>query len=291
MKNNVVHVDFSNGFGNNLFQYIYARLIADAHGSNLSVSLNRKGGYAKKEFSKLGIKLKGHPHPKAIKISDKKASLKFLAKRFNSSNFHLHGYFENYNLYKDNIDKIKTWFPPIKEKNKDDLVFHLRLGDRLFYHETYNPNFKIDASKYVDAINQFDFDRLRIVTDMKDWKMLSKADLENMKFHRGGLGGKDIIKSAIGINDIQIALNHFNSIYDALSRFNPIVRCNYGVADDFGYIRSFDKILFQHGTMCWWASMLSDASRVSVYEHWRPQKGKKNKNLSQVKLSAWKHWS
>lgn len=289
MKNNVVSVDFSNGFGNNLFQYIYARLIADTHGSKLSVSLKDKN--TKNEFAKLGIRLKQYACPGAIKISDKKASLKFIEKRFNASNFKLHGYFENYNLYENHFDKIKTWFPKIDKINDSDLVFHLRLGDRLFYHETHNPNFRIDASKYLNAIKQFNFDKLHIVTDMQDWKRLSQEDLEQMKFHRGGRGGKDIIGSSIGIDSIKVALEYFNSIYDALCQFDPIVRCNHSVAEDFSYIRSFDKILFQHGTMGWWASMLSEASRVSVYEHWRPQKGKKNKNLSQVNLSTWNHWS
>ncbi len=291
MKNNVVSIDFSNGFGNNLFQYIYARLIAESHGSKISVSKLGRRKYDQEAFSKLGIEFKTLACPGPIKINDKKASLKFLQKRFKSSNFLLHGYFEKYELYTNYIDRIKTWFPKVEKRNNNDLVFHLRLGDRLFYHETHNPNFKIDASKYLNAINQFDFDKLHIVTDMQDWKRLSKADLEKMKFHRGEKGGSGIIGTGIGIKDIQIAVDHFNSIYDALCHFEPIVRYGHNVADDFNYIRSFDKILFQHGTMGWWASMLSEASEVSVYKHWRPQKGKKNKNLSQVKLSTWHHWS
>jgi len=114
MNNNVVSIDFSNGFGNNLFQYIYARLIAEAHGSKLSVSKIGRQKYNKKAFSKLGINLETLPCPKAIKINDKKASLKFLEKRFNSSNFHIHGYFENCEFYANYIDKIKTWFPKMK---------------------------------------------------------------------------------------------------------------------------------------------------------------------------------
>lgn len=244
--------------------------MAEKENYELTVSFGNRSKCSKDVFRKLGINLKeGKPLKSTINLS---------------------GYFEDYNLYIDHIDKIKTWFPKIENRNNNDLVFHLRLGDRLFYKETHSPNFKIKPSQYLNAINQFDFDKLHIVTDMKDWKRLSKNDLMGMEFHRGGCGGQNIIGTDIGIKDISVAVDYFNSIYDTLCDFNPTVRYGSNVADDFSYIRSFDKILFQHGTMSWWASMLSDASQVKVYKHWRPQKGKNNKNLSQVPLLNWEHW-
>ena len=58
----------------------------------------------------------------------------------------------------------------------------------------------------------------------------------------------------------------------------------------FNFIRSFDKILFKNSTFSWWASVLSDASRVGVFGPWKPDKGKKNKNLGQADFPGWFSW-
>lgn len=50
------------------------------------------------------------------------------------------------------------------------------------------------------------------------------------------------------------------------------------------------QILFQHGTMAWWAATLSHASRVGVYGPWRPTKGAKNKNLGRTDFPGWYSW-
>lgn len=288
----IIKVTFTNGFGNNLFQYIYARLLSSKHNGRVSVNVRKFASYSVGVFKKLGIDIVNikFPNLKTIRVRDRDASVKFYGDEFDNCNFNLKGYFEDYKLYIDDREEIKSWFLPVKKYNNRDLVFHLRTGDRLFYHVTHNPKFKIDASQYVNAIKQFDFDRLHIVTDIHDWGLLSEEKLSKMKFHRGGMGGSEIIGTAIGINNIQIAVDYFNSIYEALNIFNPIVRCGREISDDFNYIRSFDKILFQHGTMAWWASFLSEASKVGVYKLWRPSKGKTNKNLGQTNLEGWFHW-
>ena len=74
-----------------------------------------------------------------------------------------------------------------------------------------------------------------------------------------------------------------------LSEYNPVV-VHRNVLDDFNFMRQFDKILFQHGTMSWWAAFLSNASQVGVYGPWRPWKGTSNKNLSDVKIDGWFKW-
>ncbi len=300
MKSPVVQVKFTKGFGNNLFQYMYARLLAEfhdgkvsVHDGKVSVKTSAKLKSSIKEFAALGIELENLTSPRlpSINIKDTKASIKFYEKKFNGHNFNLKGYFENYKLYIEHRDLIKSWVKPIPKDNTRDLVFHLRLGDRLFIDACYQPGMKVSASQYVNAINKFKFDKLHIVTDMKFWGILTKDILSNLSFHTGGLGGRDILQGKTGVKNYDIPVNYFNSIYDALSQFNPIVRCDCEVADDFNYIRSFDKILFQHGTMAWWASFLSEASEVGVYKLWRPSKGKKNKNLGQTDIEGWHHWS
>jgi len=74
-----------------------------------------------------------------------------------------------------------------------------------------------------------------------------------------------------------------------LDPFNPIVE-KRSVGEDFNFIRTFDNILFEHGTMSWWAAFLSSAGKVGVYGPWRQWKGASNKNLSSVPLDNWFKW-
>ena len=62
------------------------------------------------------------------------------------------------------------------------------------------------------------------------------------------------------------------------------------MAEDFTFIRGFKNILFQHGTLSWWAAILSEADKVGVYGPWRPWKGDSNKNLSNVNIEGWFKW-
>ena len=88
----------------------------------------------------------------------------------------------------------------------------------------------------------------------------------------------------------QESVNYFNSLVRAFDKYNPRVQ-KRTVGEDFDFIRSFDNILFQHGTLGWWGSVLSTASKVGVYGPWRPWKGNSNKNLSKIPLEGWFQWS
>jgi len=167
----------------------------------------------------------------------------------------------------------------------------LRLGDRLFYKASYQPGMKVSPEQYCKAIQSFKFDRLHIVTDMKFWGKLSKKILSGLCFHVGGVGGKDILCKNGSIDNYGIAVDYYNSIFEMLNEFSPIVRYGCKVYEDFNRIRSFDNILFQHGTLSWWAAFISYASRVGVYGPFRPAKGKRNPNLSKVSFSNWFQWS
>ena len=89
--------------------------------------------------------------------------------------------------------------------------------------------------------------------------------------------------------EAQKSVDYFNSLVDCFSKYNPVFK-KRSVADDFQFIRGFKNILFQHGTMSWWAAALSEAERVGVYGPWRPWKGASNKNLSNVPIDSWFKW-
>ena len=102
-----------------------------------------------------------------------------------------------------------------------------------------------------------------------------------MRFHRQVPESESV--------SINKSVDYFNSFVDGLSAYNPQVS-HRSVGEDFQFIRTFDNILFQHGTLGWWAAVLSEASSVGVYGPWRPWKGTSNKNLSDIPIDTWFKW-
>jgi len=284
-----VKVFLTVGFGNNLFQYIYARLLSEAHNSRLSIIFASDIECYHNDLLKMGIENTNYELSDlpTIDISDKNASRDYFGEEYHNHNFILRGYFEDYLLYKDDLCKIRSWFPSIEKTNNDDLVFHLRLGDRIFFANSYNPGMKVEPNEFLKAIKQFSYNRLHIVTDMHTWSCVTKEQVSKMKFHICGVGGTERTDT---LKDLQIAANYINSLVESFATLNPLVRINNSVADDFNFIRSFDNILLQHGTLAWWAAAISYASKVGVYSPWRPSKGKKNKNLGQTDFPGWFGW-
>ena len=269
----------TNGFGNNLFQYVAARLLSEFHNQDLIVMPPTSDYYAIQDLKNVGVKFKDlNFRANAIVINENNYKKAF-DKSLKHHDFVVQGYFEDYTFFNQKIDLIKSWFPAINIRDNNDLVLHYRAGDRLMYKNEFE--YKPKVRSFIDAIDQFDFDNLHIVTDMPNWQHISKEDFESMKFHVDVLPQERV--------DIQLSVDYFNSFVDGLSRYNPIVE-KRTISEDFNFIRSFKNILFQHGTLGWWAAVLSEAEKVGVYGPWRPWKGSSNKNLSQIPLNNWFKW-
>ena len=88
---------------------------------------------------------------------------------------------------------------------------------------------------------------------------------------------------------VEETVKYFNAFVEGFAQFNPIVE-KRSIVEDFNFIRKFKNILFEHGTLSWWAAFLSDAEKVGVYGPWRPWKKDTNKNLSQIPLDTWFKW-
>lgn len=275
----MVYVQLTNGFGNNLFQYNAARLLATFHEQDVVAVPPSPDYYGIEEFKKIGIELKVVKIPECLNVNETNFTHYFNS-NYKNSDFLVTGYYENYKYFKNNIELIKSWYPEAQKHNGNDLILHLRAGDRLFYANEYDS--KPQALNYINAIKQFDFEKLYVVTDMPEWKTITVEDLEKMKFH------VDVPDSARVTP--QQSVDYFNSLVNGIAQFDPIHSKNT-VAEDFTLIRGFDNILFQHGTLAWWAAVLSDAKKVGVFGPWRPWKGASNKNLSNINLEGWFKWS
>jgi hypothetical protein len=270
-----VKVNFTEGTGNKIFQYVYARLLAEHYDLNFS---SARLDVLDIPETKFGLNKKY----KTICIPlEERNWHKYFSVRY-PCNFIVETYPEDYTLYKPHMDRIRSWFNDVHKTNKNDLVFHLRLGDRLLNKNDHHPCMKVTPKEYIQAIELFDFDRLYIVTDMKVWKKVTPEDINKMKFHTD-VPKKWRIESSI-------AASYFNSLVETFNEFDPIVRIGHSVKDDFNFMRSFDKILLQHGTLSWWAAALSHASKVGIFGPWRPINGENNRNLGQTDFEGWFRW-
>lgn len=276
-----VQVHYTVGAGNNIFQYVFSKLLSYMHDCNLSG----------KSLNFIDVKESFYPVNKLLPTvnigfneQDFGQYLDFLYNFYNMSprNFVVQTHPEDYTIYKNYIPIIKTWFKNIETSHPDDLVFHLRLGDRLFYKNEYIDGMFTSVQDYIDAIQRFNYKKLYIVTDMPIWKNCTSEEISSMKFH------VDVpMSERVNCN---IYTDYFNSLVDGLSSFNPHVRTGHSIKEDFEFMRSFGQILFKHGTLSWWAAALSNASRVGVYGPWRPAKGIKNKNLGKTDFDGWFQW-
>ena len=293
----MVYVKLTNGFGNNLFQYIAGRLLAEHHKNELVLIPPFKNYYGLNEIIKLGLKfdaIENQIDLSSCELITEKNYLFAYKNNHNQTNLVLEGFFEDYTYYLDHIDTIKNIFPSIKQVEDNDLCFHFRTSDRLFMQEEFQ--FKPNAQKISNAIRNFDFERLHIISDRPFWKQVSAEDLnlintgkstfkwQNSQYDKNGnfiFGGARV--------DTNESAMYFNSVYEALEPYNPIFK-KRSIADDFNFIRSSKNILFEHGTLAWWAAVLSDAKKVGVYGPWRSWKGRSNKNLSKIPLQNWFKW-
>lgn len=276
----MVIVQFTNGFGNNLFQYNAARLLAEFHNQKVYAVPPKLDYYAMPYFENLGVDFieSGIDIRSLVHVNEGNYKSMF-RDSYSGLNFLVRGYFEDYTIFDKHIDEIKKWYPKVEKRSNKDLVLHFRAGDRLFYKNEFYTKPKVED--FINAIEKFDFEQLHIVTDMPKWEKATEKDLLSMKFHYD-VPQKDRVET-------KLSVEYFNSFITGLEKYNPSV-VSKSVSEDFDFIRTFENILLQHGTMSWWAAALSDASSVGVYGPWRPWKGTSNKNLGKFNRKGWFSW-
>jgi hypothetical protein len=286
LEKGTVKIKFSKGFGNNLFQYCFGKLLSEYHNLNYSHPSIPEMGIKKKDYSfnkKLRtIKFKANSNLEAKKYD--KDHMKWFSDEYKNCNFDFYTflfYFEDYNIYKPYLQNIRSFFPKIKKKHNKDLVLHFRLENRII-QETHYKNVIMPQIYEKNIFNNFDFDKLYIVTDSDRWEYIDEKYVK--KLHK---------KYDRKLNDfisIDKSIKYMNDLVDAFKDFNPIIIHNKNMIEDFNFIRTFDQIMFKNSTFAWWASVLSDASKVGVYGQWKPDKKKRNKNLGRASFPGWFSW-
>lgn len=286
VKEGTVKIKFSNGFGNNLFQYCFGRLLAEYHGMKYShpsiPELGIKGEEYKFNKQLNTIKFKAETNLQAKKYDTD--HLKWFSDKYSNCNFDFYTfmfYFEDYNIYKPYIKKIRSFFPKVKKNNDRDLVLHFRLENRIV-QETHYKN-SIDPEVYKKSIlDNFDFDRLYIITDSDRWEDVDEEYIR--KLH------KKYRKQGTAFIPIDKSMEYMSNLVNAFKDFRPKIIHNDDIMKDFNFMRSFDKIMFKNSTFAWWAAVLSESSKVGVFGPWKPNKKEKNKNLGVTDFPGWFSW-
>ena len=116
---NCVNIEWKNGFGNQLFQYCYGRLLSEQLDCKLTYSgtISEWGGTS---LIDLGF-IKDNED--IIKRTTENIEVNIDYNRQQAVEL------ENPSNYEYHLEKIRSWFPTIEKTNKTDLVVHLRIGD------------------------------------------------------------------------------------------------------------------------------------------------------------------
>ena len=283
-----VRVKYTIGFGNNIFQYVFARILAETKGLFLIQDGIEPLNIPKSTAEKNNFN--------TIQVNDSNA-MEILCNTnlSNNINYDVSGYFEDYRFYGPYIKDIQSWFKPIPKRKDNDLILHFRLQNRLI--EVNHIKNRVNPKAYTDFLNTIEFDKLHIVTDAAKWEKHNLSDIEliTKQFLAGPNANSKLV-------DPNISMNYMNELVSEINKFNPIIHCvgngvNGGSGyhrssfmDDFNLIRSFNNVMFQDSTFSWWAAFLGNATNAYPFKPWKPNKGNRNKNLGQSKYPGRKGW-
>jgi hypothetical protein len=238
-----VEVQFIGRFGNNLFQYVIARILAEHLGYELicrttpSTNIYRRTGLAgnsaifpdlSKHFRDAPLHLSGEniskPHQRYVlgerQWSGQGIPLQAMIADRSQRRIILKGYFQRIEYYLQYKEKICSWLEPTirldsPSPNPDDLVLNVRRG--------------LDYYALGWALPNHYYTKL----------------LEDLKPSR-------LYVCGVGIDTQLMSL---------LEKYKPIYYTASPI-EEFCFIRRFNRIILSNSTFAWWAAWLSDASEI-----------------------------
>lgn len=234
-----VSINYKGRLGNKIFQYVSARIFAEKNKLDLITELPNDvlefTQHKKFEEDNEGIK--------SVKVNSKSFTC-------NEINFEGNGdyifddFFQNGDYINENEKLVKSFFIlPKKEKNKEDIVMHVRLDDFIHTEDIENPK---------------NWDNSEIVNPYYYKVILEKENFKNLY----------LVVDKIKYEWEKKYLNYFKE-------FNPII-ISSNPKEDFEFIRNFNKIITSNSTFCYWSAFLSDAEFIYTFGN----VGKYGKNLT-----------
>lgn len=223
-----VKINYKGRCGNNIFQYVTARIFAEKNKLNIC------------DLKCDLLKPKKYNH---INNQTTVRSANLKNNSFVNDEIPFHGsdieyifddFFQNSNYINNNKDLIKNFFElPKVEKNFKDIVLHIRLDDFLHANnlnkpENWNNSEVIHPQYYLSILEKETYEKVYIVVDSikYDWE--------------------------------REYLSNFN-------KYEPII-VSKTPQEDFHFIRSFNKIINSNSTFSYWASFLSEAEKIYTFK-------------------------
>lgn len=217
----VVSVNYFGRYGNNLFQYVAARLFAEKNGYKMIVP-PPNGFLIAKNHPILNGSFDGNYYNNTMlsNVNNPEVKQQDTIVVFN-------GYFQDSKQYNPYRAQIKEMFDldPI-QKNTEDIVVHLRLTDYFWSRNKW----VISPLWYIQLIKKEKYRNCYIVVEPH-------------------VTNKEYLKYFDNIKNVKIVTGNT-------------------AAEDFEFIRSFDRIICSNSTFCWWAAFLSDASKIYTFKPW-----------------------
>lgn len=221
----MVELHFKKGrFGNRLFRYAIARIIAEKLGYELNFvdpwgvtyfkTPNMPHPAMKNTAKKISGKSYGGP---VVKYEKHLLDLDSIFADQTPRKIEIHGFFQRTEYYESYYEQIKEWFDlpesPI-DVRENDMLLHIRQGDRMNFGNIIKPKY------YIKCLEMTKVDRVFVIGDSID------------PFTR-----------------------------NLFAKYNPIYPGG-SIIDDFKLMKKFNKMVLSNSTFAWWAAYLSNASEI-----------------------------
>ena len=155
----MISIKYNGRLGNQIYQYCFGRILSNKLGMDLVSSLDY---FPRADKISTGKSI----HRPQIVLSGHKIDLDSLSPNFG---YHLDGYFQRFDYYKDYKKEIKEWLKIEENYRKpgaNDLVVHVRGGDLYQWNRpdpVHPQHIPLSLKHYVNAIDKSKFKKLFIV--------------------------------------------------------------------------------------------------------------------------------
>jgi len=227
----IIKVIYHGRFGNNLFQYAFARLLAEQMGYGM---MEYEGEYAE-HFD--GVKNKLWPNigslaPKTTQVlQGHKVDFNAIVADKTPRIIQSDGYYQRYEYYKDHRQKLKEWFklPEIDfHPHQNDIVLHIRRSD------------------------------FAIGDNILPFKWYHKV----LELHRENIPFNEYAKVYItgGCNQMKTEEDIDHVVMQEFERYKPTY-IDEDPITTFRMLQKFTNIVQSQSSYCWWLAFLSDFSK------------------------------
>lgn len=217
--------------GNQVFQYVFSRLIAENNGFSMGCHFPAPSYFSEttQPKIKLNASVEGKIGPIVLKDGEcYDGTPKYLDMKLSPWVYITDGFWQDHRYYEPYREKIRSWFNyPYKlthTPEPDALVAHVRLGD---------------------------YESLRTVV-APQW--ISKV-LYTIKF-------KPQRQKFYIVTD-----NPHSRFFDKIRQYRPEI-VSESPEHDWNFIRSAKRIICGNSSYSWWATYLSDATEVYTFPKW-----------------------